>query len=425
MRVLFTVSDWATHYFPMVPLGWALQAAGHEVRVGCRPSQADTIATAGLVPLPVLDGPDLMFKTRLARYWQAAADPGSVMPDSLLHPVSGEVMDGPAGFDFPAYAAAHRQSNLDMMSASCDRVVDFARRWRPDLTVSDPQNVEGVLAAQVLGVPAVCHLFGMVGTHETGPGLNIVLEDHSDSFARYRVPPMSADLIDYVVDPCPAGTTPEVGCPTLPVRYIPYNGPGEMPSWLDDPPASGVPRILVAWGTSVPRIYGPRAFLVPMLLAALSEVDAEVVVTAAPSDRAKLGTLPDNVRLVHHWCPLRLMLPTCAAIVHPGGAGTTMTATMLGVPQLVLPLSAETAMNARRAASTGAALDIDGWSVSPDQVRAGLSTVLSGAARDAARELAGLARQRPTPAQLVGTLVAVAADRRPSVPALAALSRRS
>jgi hypothetical protein len=142
MRVLFTTSEWPTHYFPMVPLGWALQAAGHEVRVACMPSQTDFVARAGLVPLPVMDGPDLMFKTRLARY-RAAFGSGEVAPGSVLHPVTGQPLARLADFDLAGYTAQFKERNLRMMRDSCDRVVDFARRWSPDLVVSDPQNVEG------------------------------------------------------------------------------------------------------------------------------------------------------------------------------------------------------------------------------------------------------------------------------------------
>src|SRR4051812_34880722 len=56
MRVLFTTWDWAGHFFPMVPLGWALRAAGHEVLVATDPGFAPTVTGAGLPALPVGPG---------------------------------------------------------------------------------------------------------------------------------------------------------------------------------------------------------------------------------------------------------------------------------------------------------------------------------------------------------------------------------
>jgi UDP:flavonoid glycosyltransferase YjiC (YdhE family) len=65
MRVLFTVSSWATHYAAMVPIGWALQAAAHEVRVLCSPSQVATLTGAGFIPVPLLDSPEDEVRLRL------------------------------------------------------------------------------------------------------------------------------------------------------------------------------------------------------------------------------------------------------------------------------------------------------------------------------------------------------------------------
>lgn len=48
MRVLLTTWAAPGHLFPMVPLAWAFQAAGHEVRVAGPPSCQDAITQAGL-----------------------------------------------------------------------------------------------------------------------------------------------------------------------------------------------------------------------------------------------------------------------------------------------------------------------------------------------------------------------------------------
>ncbi|GHH30934.1 hypothetical protein Srubr_25170 [Streptomyces rubradiris] len=53
MRFLFTTFAWSSHYYPMVPLGWALQAAGHEVRVATTPSLVDAVVTTGLPAVAV------------------------------------------------------------------------------------------------------------------------------------------------------------------------------------------------------------------------------------------------------------------------------------------------------------------------------------------------------------------------------------
>jgi len=53
MKVLFTTWAWPSHFFPMVPLAWALRSAGHEVRVASGPELERTIRDAGLPAVPV------------------------------------------------------------------------------------------------------------------------------------------------------------------------------------------------------------------------------------------------------------------------------------------------------------------------------------------------------------------------------------
>ncbi len=52
MRILLTTYPEKPIFQPMVPLAWALRAAGHEVRVASQPFFADTITQAGLTAVP-------------------------------------------------------------------------------------------------------------------------------------------------------------------------------------------------------------------------------------------------------------------------------------------------------------------------------------------------------------------------------------
>ncbi|MFE7135993.1 activator-dependent family glycosyltransferase, partial [Streptomyces sp. NPDC057638] len=53
MRVLFTAYAVRTHFFSMVPLAWAMSAAGHEVRVASQPGLVPDITGAGLTAVPL------------------------------------------------------------------------------------------------------------------------------------------------------------------------------------------------------------------------------------------------------------------------------------------------------------------------------------------------------------------------------------
>jgi len=48
MRVMFAVYAAKTHFYNMVPLAWALRAAGHEVCVATQPDIVDAVAATGL-----------------------------------------------------------------------------------------------------------------------------------------------------------------------------------------------------------------------------------------------------------------------------------------------------------------------------------------------------------------------------------------
>lgn len=48
MRVLFTTAPLPGHLYPMVPLAWALRAAGHQVLVAAPENFSETVVATGL-----------------------------------------------------------------------------------------------------------------------------------------------------------------------------------------------------------------------------------------------------------------------------------------------------------------------------------------------------------------------------------------
>ncbi len=407
MRVLFTVSDWPGHYYPLVPLGWALQAAGHEVRLVCAPSQEHGISQAGLTPVPVIEpGLEMCVQARLRNYWDAQQ--GTWPFDRLPpHPVTGEDMTSLEDFDFATFRAAERPRILQATADAFDAAVGFARAWRPDLVVHDRMSIEGLLAARVVGVPAVLHLWGPHGTAEPEPELRIIPGDPTGSFPRYGVGEMGPDLIEHVLDPCPPGIEPPVRGNRLRMRYVPYNGPGEDPRLK--PPAAGRPRVCVLWGTSPGRIYGPSARMLPRIAAALDGL-AEVVLMGSADDVTGLGPLPEGMRALTG-APLRLVLPDCAALVHHGGAGALMTAVAAGVPQLGLAFAPEQIRNISRITEAQAGLSVPSHLPGLEEaVRSALERLLHEPSHAAgARKLRDQLAELPSPAELVPRLEQLAA----------------
>jgi hypothetical protein len=387
----------------MAPLGWALAAAGHEVRVACSSKLAPTVARSGLTAVPVAAELDMLLVHRLRALREDGQLPGGTREVPLLDPGTGAPLSGP--FASREFRTGRWRRHLQSLERGIDNVTEYARRWRPELVLSDPLSVEAVLAADALGVPAVWHLWGPAGPEEIRADLEVVTEDPLGDCNRYPLEKVP-DLVDAVLDVCPAELAPPVPGTRLSMRHVPYNGPAVEPGWLAVPPDR--PRIAVAWGNSVTDTYGPASFLVPEVLAALAGLDVEVVVSVNGADRGRIGPVPDNAT-VHENLPLNLLLPTCALVVHHGGAGCLMSALDVAVPQLLLTFSVEQDANGRRLAATGAGRHLPGRQTDVAAVRSAVEAMLATPRYAAAADrLRADLHTRPAPADVVPHLLALA-----------------
>ncbi|BCB88326.1 glycosyl transferase [Phytohabitans suffuscus] len=254
-----------------------------------------------------------------------------------------------------------------------------AREWAPDLVVYEPLAAAGAHAAAEVGVPAVLHGNTLFDEAE--------LVRVTTAAMRHRRPAgLPADRLVLSVAPPSLVGPREV----RPMRFVSYGGDGELPDVLRDPPPDGRPRILVSHST----VPGPGGGdLIGAAVAAASGVDAEVVLVRPD----RIDGLPENVRAVG-WTPLAEALPTCAGVVHHGGAGTLLAALAAGVPQIVVPGPGDRRRNAEFVAGRGAGLavpirQIDGAALRRLVTDGGLAAA-AGEVRD---EMAAL----PHPADLV------------------------
>lgn len=397
MRILFTTTNWRGFFFCMVPLGWALRAAGHDVRVSCAPSDSEAISRTGLTAVPLTEDVDLMRLERQSRYAvvkQANAGTGGWGTAGLLHPVTGEPVAGTGDYDPDQHDAGFRDECARLLARNHDAVVEYARLWRPDLIVHDAMSGEGVLAAEVIGVPAVYCSPGLFGGNEVSLG-------SPAAFAKYGVA-RDRSLIRLSIDPTPSMITPDHGGRAwLPVRYQPYNGPGELPAWLLEEPKR--PRVAIIFNRGPASVFGS----VPALQQAIETVialGAEPVITV-PARRADTFAGHAGQARVLADFPLHLLMPTSAAIIHLGSVNAIMTAAAAGLPQLAIGLTDDAVEMGRRFSATGSGLFLPGLESSGDQVCAAVGalladTALRGAAARVQADIAG----RPTMADLVAPL---------------------
>jgi UDP:flavonoid glycosyltransferase YjiC (YdhE family) len=406
MRVLFTTWAQTGHYQPMVPLAWALRAAGHEVVVATHPAFAPVVTGSGVPALPV--GPDIDVPAELRR----RAAPPSSSPPSSSQPSPGGAVTGTATAvrtrDLPESRGGREILHIivDGCAAMIDDALDYARAWRPDLVVFEPTGLVGPLVAELLGVPAVRLLWGPDFTAGLQRIAGKLMAPVLDRFGLSDL-----DVTGQVtLDPCPPRLRLPANAPDTvrrePMRFVGYHGPMTMPRRLLDPPAR--PRVCVTGGATLHTVGLRDAYLVPRIVRALAGFDVEVVVAAVPAQRELFDDLPDNV--VHFGpVPLVGLLPTCAALIHHGGSGSTMSAVVSGVPQLVVTSQPEAVYNARQVAAAGAGLHLPDEEASIDLVPGCVSTLLDDPGpATAAHRLRAEALALPGPVEAVGFLTRLA-----------------
>lgn len=420
MRVMFATLATRSHFYTQVSLAWALRAAGHEVCVASQPDLVDDINRAGLTAAPVgvpLKVDEMMQESdRLAEvakgtegvdwsYWPENLDLGETRPEKLTYDYVHGVLTSHAALVFP-YVYSER---------AVGELVEFARWWKPDLVIWDTLTFAGGVAARACGAAHARLLFGLdlVGW---------VRQAHNDYRAR-RPPPLREDPMEewlgpileghgsrfgedavvgqWTIDPSPASLRLPVRHLTVPMRYVPYNGPSTIPEWLRRPPRR--PRICLTLGVAFREVVGGDRVSVSDLLDSIAELDVDVIATLNDGQIPPGASLPSNVKTVD-FVPLDALLPSCSAVIHHGGAGTFHTALKHGVPQVIVPSNMWDATHqSRHLANAGAGLYAR--SPSPDRLRSILGRVLTdpsfrhGAARLRAETLAA-----PSPSALVPTL---------------------
>jgi UDP:flavonoid glycosyltransferase YjiC (YdhE family) len=410
VRVLFVPHNWASHYFPMVPLAWAFRSAGHEVRVAGQSSITDAIVRSGMPEVSVGGS-------------QQAREKVAAVRQKLLTGTARK-MRGGQPLDISAVPKEKRrnlvQAGFELHARVTEDIaadlVAFVRAWKPDLMIADPVVFAAPIAAAAAGVPLVRHLWGpdLLRQQSLFPGQGAAGDDGIREqwpapllalFDKFGVA-VRSDFAVGTVDPCPASMQVQGLANRIPVRYVPYNGPGEMPRWLLG--ESARPRVCVSWSAGATYQAGPDSFPAAAVCSALAALDVEAIVAVKKADRERVAAAVPDARIVEE-LPLSLLLPTCRAAVNQGSAGTMLTAAACGVPQVVIPSIADQPLNATLIAGTGAGISIPGPQASEEAIAAAVADVVSGdAPRLAAARLRDEILAQPSPAEVAEKLTALA-----------------
>uniref|UniRef100_UPI003F493304 nucleotide disphospho-sugar-binding domain-containing protein n=1 Tax=Nocardia suismassiliense TaxID=2077092 RepID=UPI003F493304 len=334
------------HLYPIAPIAWALQSAGHEVRIGTHLHEgfADALTRTGLIPVSLgnPNDPEPIFRedagmSAMPEEVDAYAKVMGLSPDEREHWIC-----------FYQYLILPISMYLRADLPYADDLVEFARKWKPDLVLWDPVFAPGAVAAAASGAVHARFLGSMLDwpgffhkkleAHRTqleaaGLVANPFAEAMRPLAERYGVAVDEQLLFgQWTVDPLPDGIRLPTDQPKLPVRWVPYAFAETSQPWLHERPER--PRIALSLGESMRRVVDGDWGRTPKLFEALAELDVEVIATLNSRQLDGVQRIPDNVRVVE-WLSLPQVLPTCSLHIHHGGSGTAMPAVASKVPQIV------------------------------------------------------------------------------------------
>jgi UDP:flavonoid glycosyltransferase YjiC (YdhE family) len=357
MRVLVFASCSEGLALPLVPLGWALRTAGHEVLVACPENMAPALLGAGLPVYPYTPAIDI--------------------PDVLRHDRQGNPVQRPPLTDELPMLAHIGRGYGRLAARFLPPALELARRWRPDMVVSEPQGLGGALVAAALDVPWVklgisigsLRMLEEVAFGEAAPELEQL------GLSQFPEPAV-------FLDPCPESLQRADQPGTHRFRYLAYNGVAKYPDWALEERTR--PRLCLTIGTRLP-VSGDLPLLV-QLTRNLADLDVELVIAVDEENAKPLYPLPEQV-VVAGRVPLNLALPACDLAVHHGGTGTTMACLAAGIPTVTFPAIAEVWDFARRLDAFGAAIRIKIEELSAERVLAASTTILTDPSYRANAEL--------------------------------------
>lgn len=427
MRVLFVTFTWKTHFFNLVPLAWALQTAGHEVRVASEPQLTDAITGAGLTAVQV--GSDEPMEQRIRRAQEEGTMPTA---DQVKPPGSTDVLYT-IGKDRERLTWEQLTWMYDTVmvprarllnDGMIDDLVAHCRSWRPDLILWDAVTHAGSVAAAAVGVPHGRILFSLdlyrrlradyLWAMERQPpeSRRDGLRDWFDGWAGRYGFAFSEELVNgrFTIDQMPDSYRLDPDEDSLAMRYVPYNGPAVVPEWLSEPPPS--PRVLMTFGVSARELAELQVMSVDKIQEALDSLgglEIELVVTLPPEVRDELERVPANTRIVD-FVPMQAIIPSCAAVIHHGGAGSFSGSLLNGVPQVLVSKAVDAPAKNALIQETNVGVPIVPEEVTGERLREAVTRVLDD---PSFRADAGRLRQailaQPPPNDLVPRLEELAA----------------
>ncbi len=375
MRIQFVPFPAPAHFALMVPLAWAFQNAGHDVRVMVPPNTIEMVTNTGLLAVPY-GGPADLSQRETVLPWidkiSGLDSNGSTWDDSLRNLLL-----------VPTVMYLGASELKDTMG----ELIELSRAWGPDLVVWDTTATQAAVVARACGAASGRMIWGL--DHVARMREAFVKRKERDGVEDSIEILMGSLLSQYgqtfdeqvVLGDCTINPLPIVGegpthAPSVTMRQFAFAPVTEAPPWVLEPLSR--PRVCLTLGRSVRDVSNSPDYGISVedLFEAVTDLDIEVVATLNAAQLPENIKVPDNVRLVDY-VPMNLLLPTCAAVIHHSGGTTMMAAIWHKVPQVIIPPKAwGDPTLAELAADQGAAIIIPVAELTPGKLRDALLRVL-------------------------------------------------
>ncbi|MDT5015106.1 MAG: hypothetical protein QOD39_1266 [Mycobacterium sp.] len=347
---------------PMAPYAKALADAGDEVMVATSEAFRPAVERLGLDSVGI--GLDFTWEDPTGRFPQLVeARREGRIGDALLEIVWDE-----------------------WVSAAMTDLTQIIDTWKPDLIVREALEYAAMFAARITETPLAAAAWGTVQADHSweldGVGFDRFCASH-DRLAETMG--LAGDARDrwaneFTLSSLPPSWIPRELEPRPPLHHFripPLDGASVGDSWPARP-ADARPLVYATLGT----VYWWDHELRSVLLEAVSEIDADVVMTVGRRvDPTRIAT-PGNVR-VEQYVPQSLLLPEASAVVCHGGLGTMIGAIAAGVPMVLIDLGTDHTMNARRATELGIAESFTRAEIAPAPLAAAVQRALEHPGRRA------------------------------------------
>lgn len=383
ISVLFTTMPQHSHFHALLPIGLELRDAGHRVAFATAPAFCARITAASMSVYPV--GPDFTFADTVATFSEMKGQDLYAARVACINPV------------------VFKETLHDLL-----RVIKW---WQPDLLVSEVNEITGVAAAELSGLPFVRHGVGMAAPskRQLANGAIDVLradvglpDDPEFSWLhRYLLldnRPRSLRLTDEYIS---------VRHDIRPVQCDEFIG-GPVPDWLER-----LPERTTVYAT-LDSVFHRKPQVLERVIDDLALEDVNVIVAVGENrDAEQLESRAPNVH-VTRCLPQSRLLSRVDVVVSHGGFNTFMGALSHGLPSVMVPMTAENVANARVCLEAGVGWALQGDKLRKGQVRRAVRRVLTDPSyRARAQDLKEEIDMMPGPERVVPVLEWLARERRP------------